>query len=117
MTGSVYLLGSIQDQPAIVHVTKTMLDSSKAVDIVNNGLDELQVYLVNQPVSDRIYHLLQMVSSRASMEDTSLPSDRLTIATIVLLGSWTSRPYSRLCSRSQDRSHLARDRDPHQEVH
>lgn len=53
MTGSVYLLGSIQDQPAIVHVTKTMLDSSKAVDIVNHGLDELQVYLVNQPVSKR----------------------------------------------------------------
>lgn len=67
MTGSVYLLGSIQDQPAIVHVTKTMLDSSKAVDIVNHGLDELQVYLVNQPVSKRTQQALstRVIPSRS----------------------------------------------------
>ncbi len=51
MTGSVYLLGTIDSQPAIVHLQRTVLPTENARAVVESGLAQLEVFLENKPVS------------------------------------------------------------------
>jgi hypothetical protein len=50
MSGSTYLLGTIQSQPAIVHLERTILPSENALKVIDSGLAELNVFLDNKPV-------------------------------------------------------------------
>lgn len=50
-TGSAYLLGKLHDRPAIIHVQRTSLDSTSAPGLVKDGLESLDVFLDNRPVS------------------------------------------------------------------
>ncbi|WVR06597.1 hypothetical protein IAU60_003629 [Kwoniella sp. DSM 27419] len=47
-SGSVYVLGTLEDLPAIVHVQKAVLSSENVGEVVK-GLERLEVFLENQP--------------------------------------------------------------------
>ncbi|WWC62920.1 uncharacterized protein I303_105518 [Kwoniella dejecticola CBS 10117] len=47
-TGSIYILGTLHDSPAIVHIQKTVLESAKAGDVLR-GLEKIDLFLENQP--------------------------------------------------------------------
>ncbi|WWD18738.1 hypothetical protein CI109_103192 [Kwoniella shandongensis] len=49
LNGSVYLLGTINDQRAIVHLQRSVLPIERAGEIVRSGLGKLEVFLENQP--------------------------------------------------------------------
>lgn len=51
LSGSVYLLGKLHGEPAIVHVQRTAIDDKVAPGLVKDGLESLEVFLENRPVS------------------------------------------------------------------
>ncbi|WRT68059.1 uncharacterized protein IL334_005034 [Kwoniella shivajii] len=48
LTGSIYVLGTLNDLPAIIHIQKTVLESGNAAKLINT-LEKLEVFLENQP--------------------------------------------------------------------
>lgn len=48
---SAYLYGTLHGEPAIIHVARTSLDTSRAPQLVKEGLENLDVFLDNRPVS------------------------------------------------------------------
>lgn len=52
LTGSVYLLGTLHSQPAIILVQRTAIDVDAAPALVKEGLESLDVFLDNRPVSE-----------------------------------------------------------------
>lgn len=51
MSGSAYLLGTLHGEPSIVHVQRTAVDVAKAPELLQRGLESLDVFLDNRPVS------------------------------------------------------------------
>lgn len=49
-TGSVYLLGKLHGEQAIIHVQRTAIASSAAPELVKEGLENVNVFLENRPV-------------------------------------------------------------------
>lgn len=58
LNGSIFILGQIGDEAAIVHLQRTVLPTDKASQIIA-GLDDLKVHLENQPVSPPLLHLVR----------------------------------------------------------
>ncbi|RSH81894.1 uncharacterized protein EHS24_008090 [Apiotrichum porosum] len=48
-SGSAFLLGTLHGEPAIIHVQRTALDPAAAPEIVQRGLETLNVFLDNRP--------------------------------------------------------------------
>lgn len=48
---SAYLYGALHGEPAIIHVARTSLDTRRAPQLVKEGLENLDVFLDNRPVS------------------------------------------------------------------
>lgn len=51
LTGSIYLLGTIQGSDAIIHLQRTALPTERAADVVRSDLEELNIIIENKPVS------------------------------------------------------------------
>ncbi|RSH90865.1 hypothetical protein EHS25_010041 [Saitozyma podzolica] len=48
-SGSVYLLGKLRDVDAIVHLQQSVLPTEQASEVIQHGLERLDVYLENRP--------------------------------------------------------------------
>ncbi|KAK8858847.1 hypothetical protein IAR55_003077 [Kwoniella newhampshirensis] len=49
LTGSIYLLGTLQDDSAIVHLQRSVVPLEKAGEIIKEGLGRVETFLENQP--------------------------------------------------------------------
>ena len=49
-TGSIYLLGTLFDQTAIIHLQRTILVSESTPELIQSGLESINVFLENRPV-------------------------------------------------------------------
>lgn len=45
------MYGTLHGEPAIIHVARTSLDTKRAPQLVKEGLENLDVFLDNRPVS------------------------------------------------------------------
>lgn len=57
-TGSIFILGTLNALPAILHVQRTALVADRAVELVKDGVKELNVFLENPPYYSSHAHLL-----------------------------------------------------------
>ncbi|ORX37150.1 HIT-like domain-containing protein [Kockovaella imperatae] len=48
-TGSIYLLGKLHNESAIIHLQRTILSADGASELVKHGLEEIKVFLDNRP--------------------------------------------------------------------
>jgi hypothetical protein len=105
LSGSIYLLGKIHNDPAILLVQRTQIAGDAAPAIVQGGLASLNVFLENKPVRSFTTYLREDHRNRPVVVCT----DRT-----VLLCSCQPPPF--LIVRPQDHRHLARRARARQKV-
>lgn len=72
---SAYMYGTLHGEPAIIHVARTSLDTKRAPQLVKEGLENLDVFLDNRPVSVFVWQTCSLrPRSDAWWDGTPAPS-------------------------------------------
>lgn len=72
---SAYMLGTLHGEPAIIHVARTSLDTKRAPQLVKDGLENLDVFLDNRPVSLQVRQICALRSLGPSHPSPVRPAE------------------------------------------